>query len=180
MHRLHCRRMMLPEIADVERAVSGKIYPAGTVYVQVSACRRKGLEQFHMLEADSPIEGKYAVVVPKVDAYPPYLRTALNEYADRFMYRYVGTNINISIHDFKYFELGWHDSLEEQRRVMAILDPMEQEIKQEEEAIKAVKDFKTQMLNDMMVVAADKQRKVEICCESAADKEDGACGHFLN
>lgn len=151
MRNLHCRQTVLSEIANTERAVNGKVYPAGTVYIQVSAARRMGLEQFKITDADGTIESKYAVILPKVPAVPEYLLTTLNWYADRFMCKYVGTNINISVHDLKHFALGWHDSLNEQSAVMAMLEPVDLLIKQVERSIEANKDFKTQMLNDMMV-----------------------------
>lgn len=136
-------------IADMERAVSDKIYPAGTVYIQVSACRRAGLEQFKITEKEGKIENKYAVVVPKVQAFPPYLVTTLNNSADRFMYRYVGSNINISMNDFKFFELGWHYDINEQKAVMRILQPMEDAIKDVESDISATEQFKAYMLDKM-------------------------------
>lgn len=146
-----CRKVKLAEIADVERAAKDKIYPAGTVHIQVSACRRSGLEQFRILREAGTIESKYAVIVPKVQAHPLYLCLALERCADEFMHRYVGSNINIQVENFKYFTLEWHDDYNTQKYIAELMGVFDKAIRGEEECIEALTDYKKYMLANMMI-----------------------------
>lgn len=145
------REVGLYDIADVERAVNGKIYPAGTVYVQVSACHRAGLEQFMETTEAGTLESKFAVILPKVPTAPGYLRVALENGADEFMRKYVGSNINIQMENFQFFRLGWHDKVEDQERVATLLGTMEQNICAAENALKELDDMKKYFLECMMI-----------------------------
>ena len=53
----------LTDIATVERAIKGKIYPYGSIKIQLDAA--KGTIEFHRQSGE--IERKYAVVEPTIN-----------------------------------------------------------------------------------------------------------------
>ena len=144
------RRVSLLDIADIERAVKGKIYNSGTVYIQVSACRRAGLEQFFALKESQEVESKYAVILPKFPMVSEYLLEALNRCADEFMFKYVGSNINIQIETFKYFMIDWHDDLDTQRFIAAFSQTMDKALEQSDSERKHIENLKKYMLANLM------------------------------
>lgn len=145
------RDVMLPQIAVVERAVKGRIYPEGTVYIQVSACRRSHLEQFNRLETAGELENKYAAIIPKVPALPEYLWITLNKSAQEFMERFVGKNINIQMESFDCFSLQWHDDLKAQQIVADMVTQVEHEIRETECEMEMIKTAKEWFLATMFV-----------------------------
>lgn len=144
------KKVKLTDIAYIERAVKDRVYPAGTVYIQVSACRRAGLDQFFLTSEAGPLESKYAVILPKERTDSVYMVEVLNLNADSFMYKYVGTNINIQLDSFKWFELEWHPNYETQKNIGLIMTKMREEDEREEQTIEDLKDFKKWMLSEMM------------------------------
>ena len=145
------RQVRLYDVAQIERAVSGKIYPAGTVYIQVSACRRADLEQFRITKEAGTLEGKFAAIIPIRPVIPEYLQIALENSAEEFMRRYVGTNINIQMSAFHHFILKWQDDLEAQQFVVDSLSAIQHGLEAEEEAIKQVQAMKQYFLDTMFV-----------------------------
>ena len=141
---MQSRQVKLYDVARVERAVSGKIYPAGTGYIQVSACRR--LEQFRITKEAGTLEGKYAAIIPLRPVIPEYLQITLENSAEEFMRRYVGTNINIQMSAFNNFTLRWQDDLDAQRFVVDSLSAIQHGLEAEEEAIKQVQSMKQYFL----------------------------------
>lgn len=106
----------LTDIAIIERAKKGRIYPAGTCYIQVSAT--KG--QIGILEEDGTVESKYAVILPQIEVAPLYFKMALERNAPYFCARYQA-NINIQVSDFSFFEIELHDDYEFQVQIAEIL-----------------------------------------------------------
>lgn len=145
------RRVSLLEMADIERAVKGKIYKSGTIYIQVSACRRAGLEQFFALKESREIENKYVVILPKLHVVNEYLLEALNRCADEFMFKYVGSNINIQIETFKYFMLNYHDDLDTQQFIAAFSQTMNKALEVSDSEMKQVENLKKYMLANLMI-----------------------------
>lgn len=146
-----CRSVSLLELCDIERSKSDKLYPKGSCYIQISACRRKGLEQFKMLHTDARLESKYAVVIPKIKIYSAYLLITLNNSADEFMCKYVGTNINIQIENFRHFKILFHDDYDEQKRVAEQFEVIEKLEEYERQQIKRYKDIKKWSLDNLFV-----------------------------
>lgn len=142
MVNMASRTVRLIDVARVERAVTGKIYPAGTVYIQVSACRRADLEQFRITKEAGTLEGKFAAIIPIRPVIPEYLQITLENSAEEFMRRYVGTNINIQMSAFNNFTLRWQDDLEAQRFVADSLSAIQRGLEAEEGEINRLQAMK--------------------------------------
>ncbi|MBQ7264704.1 MAG: hypothetical protein IJS61_01250 [Firmicutes bacterium] len=140
----------LTEIADIERVQKNKIYPMKTIYVQVSACKKNSEYIWYMLNDSSILEDKYAVIVPKIDIIPEYLVVVLERVTLRWMHKYVGSSINISMDLFKYLEVEFHISKEMQKFVLSILEPISEEIKLIEERIEKEQAAKKIFCKKMM------------------------------
>lgn len=149
-YSFRCRRVLLTEVADIERAVKGKIYPQGTIYIQVSAARRTGLDQWRISEKEGEIENKFAVLIPKNDINPYYLLIALERSAQEFLHKYVGTNINIQMDAFKRYELDYHADRQTQELIADFSKKANQGIESEKKTIEALHEIKKYMLGKMM------------------------------
>lgn len=141
----------LYDIADVVRCGGGIIFPAGTCYIQVSACAKNSADKWHITETARELPGKYAAVIPKVPVLPLYLREALESAAEEFFCRYIGSNINIQMDLFKYYVLPFHWDLTEQQNVIDVLFPIEEAITAVEREIELVYKVKEYCLDKMMV-----------------------------
>lgn len=108
------KTVKLKEIAVVERAKKNEIHPKGTIYIQVSACKREG--KWEILEESGPLESKYAVVRWKIPVNPTYMYEILNGSVGRWKQKYVGTNINIQMETFAYYELQYHPDIKVQNK----------------------------------------------------------------
>ena len=145
------RWVRLPEVARVERCRSGVIYPARTVYIQVSACAKNSAEKWHITESAGELPGKYAAVIPTVPVIPWYLKEALEYSADEFFCRYIGSNINIQMDLFNFYTLPFYSDLKEQARVVDMLKPVEDDIELVEREIEEIGKIKKWFLEKMMV-----------------------------
>ena len=144
------REVKLTDIAIVEKAKKGKIYPAGTVYIQVSAASHIVAEEcFRITKESGTLEHKYAVIKPVVKCHPAYLQMALKAFSEQFMQKYVGSNINIQIESFNYFKLNWRDNYETQVRIAALFENVETQIENEEKVVEKAKQLKRYYLDNM-------------------------------
>ena len=136
----------LTDVADVERAKKGKTYPAGTVYVQVSATNG----QVGCLSEPGEIEQKYATVIPKDSSkvYPPYLRLVLEFGMDEFLGSYQST-LNIQISDFKHFKTRIHEDYNTQVYFANLYEKFEARKKIEEHILEKLRDMKRATMQRM-------------------------------
>lgn len=144
----------LTDICEIERAVNEKIYPPGTCYIQISACAKNSNTKWHITERHTTLPNKYAVVLPKVPIIPEYLKEALEFTAEEFFCRYIGSNINIQIGLLDFYTLPYYSELDDQRRVVEILQPIKDDIAATEKQIKSWQDTKEYFLEKMMSVGA--------------------------
>lgn len=140
----------LTELADIERVQKNKIYPAGTIYVQVSACRKGTEKIWNIMRSTGMLEDKYAVVIPRVSVIPRYFSIALENVTDEWMHRYVGSSINISMELFKYLKVAYHPDYKDQCRVLAVLDPIQDAIDDIEARIELEQEAKNWFLEKMI------------------------------
>lgn len=147
---LSYRHIKLTEIAKFERATK-RIYPKGTIAIQISAVRKNGLTNFILLEKDTELESKYAVIIPKVKVSPEYLVSVLELAEPKWHNKYVGNNINIQMEALNYFELDYHDDIYTQLYVVAQQQQLQYEIDLIKSQIEAEKQLKKYFLTNMFI-----------------------------
>lgn len=145
---LNYKHVKLLDIAKVERA-GNRYYPAGTIYIQISAAKRTGLPQFRILRKKTKLESKYAVVSPTVEMIPDYFVFALERAAPEWKHRYVGNNINIQMDAFRYFELDYHEDICTQKYICDSLREVQKQIENVERQIGYEQRLKKYMLKNM-------------------------------
>lgn len=133
------------ELTDFERVKKGKIYPSGTVYIQLSAT--DGVVRY-LLEAGT-LEAKYGVFVPKSDILPSrYLFYMLEYEMPHFLARYqAGMNINPDI--FKHLQVTYYPELKYQRELAILLDNVQAVYGQQKDEKEKWETFKKYHLEGM-------------------------------
>lgn len=139
----------LTDIASVERTKKGHVYPAGTIYIQVSACKRNSENAWMILMEDSTLEDKYAVILPTIKINPEYLKYSIESVSEEWHERYVGTNINISMDAFKYLVINYHPNMDEQEKVVEKIKEVEFLIEAEQNIINNYKGVKEWYLDKL-------------------------------
>lgn len=142
-------RYKLPDIADIERPKKDKVYPAGTVCIQVSASHG----QVHRLKKAGTIESKYAVVIPKISIIPAYFQIAIENMMPEFTAKYQST-INIQMDSFRYFDIDIHNSMEVQAHICAVNEQVEKVLEIEEKLLEVMEEEKKYYL-DALIVSED-------------------------
>ncbi len=145
------RMRSVTEIATVERAVAKKIYPAGTTLIRMSAVKGY-LEDAVLKYVEEPgeIDSKYCCIVPDENVIRPrilfeLIGTALDEY----MHTYV-SGMNIQAKDFRFLEIPVLP-MAEQIELEKQLNRLDEEERQTQKLITALKDFEAIMLDHMFV-----------------------------
>lgn len=145
------RMRSIVEIATVERAVAKKIYPAGTTLIRMSAV--KGYMEDAVLkyvEEPGEIDSKYCCIVPNENIIRPRVMFGLiGTVLDEYMHTYV-SGMNIQAKDFRFLEIPVAP-MAEQIELEKQLNRLDEEEKQTQKLITALKDFKTIMLDHMFV-----------------------------
>lgn len=139
----------LTDIASVERTKKDYVYPAGTIYIQVSACKRNSEDAWMILTEDSTLEDKYAVILPTIKINPEYLKYSIESVSEEWHERYVGTNINISMDAFKYLVINYHPNMDEQEKVVEKIKEVEFLIEAEQNIINNYKGVKEWYLDKL-------------------------------
>ena len=139
------------DAATIQRARKGEIYPQGSILLQVSATKGQTL----ILNENSEVDGKYAVIEPKnMDSEYFYLlmQNALPDFLRRYK---TGLNINPEI--FKYLKLTYHVDERIQKLAVRAAKALDDFTEYEEREITEFKKFKAWHL-DMMFVNSDRER----------------------
>lgn len=133
----------LADVATWERSKKNKIYPAGSVTLQVSAT--KG--QLAYLEEAQEVPARYAVIMLKdgIQIMPKYFYMALQSLMPDFLRR-VQTGLNIVPSVLEEFELKYHESMEEQEKFIAEYEYYGKYEKSIEKQIEELKDLKQTLL----------------------------------
>lgn len=139
----------LTDIADVDRAQKGKIYPAGTIYVQVSATPKYTDEIWHVLKQSDELPGKYAVIIPKIELIPAYLVLALTMNTAEWQARYIGDAINISMDLFKELKIIYHPDILAQDGILRKISIIDKAIESENQQVELNKEAKSFFLQNM-------------------------------
>lgn len=143
---LQCRQIHATEICNIERAVTGKIYRAGSCYIKLSAVD----DHVGQLQKDGTIDPRYAVLEPKEEINADYMYIAICRSFPEFLRKY-RTTINLQFNTLKRFEIRWHDDREIQKYIVNALKTVEKEINLVEDQIEHEKEVKRWYLEKMMM-----------------------------
>lgn len=136
----------LDKICDIERAKNGKVYPDGTVLIQISATRGQTI----LLEKDSFVKpSMYACLIPKVDIDSLYLKTCIDGQIETFLSKYAN-GINIPVDNLKYIRIP-KKHIKTQRMISSFIRLFDLYYQQEEKIIELEQDLKKNMLENMFV-----------------------------
>lgn len=142
-NRKKCR---LKEIAEISRAQSGKIYPAETNWIELSATKGR----IGITKKAEPIESRNAVIVPKIEIDPWYLHLILGRSLGRFLSKYL-TTINLQADAVGLLEIEYHTDIETQKKISESLKTIEERIDLEQRNLDFIQGLKKTMLDGMMV-----------------------------
>lgn len=135
-------RKKITEIAEVERAVKGKIYPAGCTLIALSATKPEP-EYKH---AGGEIDTRYAVIIPeKIE--PEYLFEAVKWALPEFLYKH-RTGINLQFSELKHLKVTVV-SKENQLVWVSAIKKLNDQINETEQEIEVLKDMKKFYLDGM-------------------------------
>jgi type I restriction enzyme M protein len=133
------------DIATFERSKKNKIYPAGSILIQVSAT--KGQIEYH--DHDGTVEDKFGVIQTNA-INPKYLFYVLEMVMPDFLRKYqTGLNINPKI--FKLLKFSVHTDPTTQWIIVKMLDYLKNVIFNEEKYLGAVEDVKQIHLDGMFI-----------------------------
>ena len=135
----------LEDVAEYARAKQGKLYPAGTTTLQISATRG----DIGFLFEPGYIHTKNVAIIPQTGIDPLYFNIAMQRNIDLFMHKYA-TGINIQEHEVGKFPIYLHD-YETQKAIVLMFRQLEHEMAVERDMVNTLKDLKNNMLNDMFV-----------------------------
>lgn len=140
LSRAKKERKPLLDIVTFERVKKGKVYEAGTVYIQLSATDGK----VRYLCENSELETKYGVFQPKDKSMGTrYLFYILEYEMEAFLARYQsGMNINPDI--FKFMQVTYYPEVKYQQEIAMTLDGIQaryDEVYQEKESWQCFKKY---------------------------------------
>lgn len=98
------KELTLKDISRYERARKGRLYPKGSILIQLSASDG----ETDILAKVGQAELKYAVVMPKKDINSEYLLAVIRKNMDIFLSRYK-LGMNIRLEDIGKIEIQLHD-----------------------------------------------------------------------
>lgn len=135
-------RKKITEIAEVERAVKGKIYPAGCTLIALSATKPEP----EYKPAGGEIDTRYAVIIPeKIE--PEYLFEAVKWALPEFLYKH-RTGINLQFSELKHLKVTVV-SKENQLVWVSAIKRLNDQINETEQEIEVLKDMKKFYLDGM-------------------------------
>lgn len=143
---LDFRTVKLYDLAILERAKEGQVYPAGSTLVQVSATNGQTI----YLEEATTVETKYVVVIPKVKIMPFYLHLIVEMAMPSFLHSYK-SGLNLQVGSFGFMYVNYHTDLNTQLKIANDVRMMEDIAYKEQVSIESLKDIKGNMLNEMFV-----------------------------
>lgn len=134
------RMARLPEVAEISRAKKGQIYPGGETLIVLSAAH--GCHEMVKYHGDpGEISTRYAVAVPDERFDPEYFFIAVTRGLPEFIHKYL-TTINLQIDALKFFKVEYHDSREDQLRVVESIREADKMIEAKEREINALQELK--------------------------------------
>ena len=135
----------LEDVAEWEPAKVGKIYPAGTSTLQISATRG----QIGFLPIGGEVETKNVAIIPCAGIDPKYFNITMQATIDEFMAKYA-TGLNIKEKDIGNFPIYLHNT-ETQKAIALVWDIYTKEAQTVEQELNNLKELKSRLTNDMFV-----------------------------
>lgn len=133
------------DIADVERAVNGKNYPAGCTLMPLSAAQSSPLV-YH--KNKGTVKTRYAVIKPHSDVNAEYLFTIIERAYPRFKSKYM-TTINMQFGQLKFLMVDYHPDRQSQDYVADMVRQVHTLEEQERKIIEELKEQKRYYLGTM-------------------------------
>ena len=141
-----CKEINICELCNVERAVKGKIYKAGTCFIKLSA-----VDDFvGQIVEGGEIDSRFAVFEPKKEVNVAYIHIAVSRAFPEFLRRY-RTTINLQFDTLKHFKIIWHDDLSQQQCIVEKIRAIDEMILFEKQQLEVEKTIKKYYLNKMLV-----------------------------
>ena len=138
-------KVNLFDVASVERAKKGKIYPAGVILIQLSATRG----QLIYVDKSQEIDTRYAVITPNDKVIPYYLYIVIDRALPEFMQKNQ-TGINLQADALKYLNFEIHD-LADQQTIANTVQVHDSAINMTEKQIDEWKNLKKNTLSNMFI-----------------------------
>lgn len=129
------------DVCEVERARAGKMYPAGTCYVALSATN----DIVNQLAEDSEVETRYAVIVPRDASSAAYLKVVLERAFPRFLMSH-RTGVNLKFEELAQLEIEWHDDERERAAIVNQCAKLDELTRMERQTINELRELKQYML----------------------------------
>lgn len=137
----------LLDVASIERARSGKTYPAGSTLIQVSATDGK----LRYMDEPGEVAQKFAAIEPDcARVSPAYLFWALGIALPPFLARYQ-TTMNIQMGVFDHLRLEIHNDRDTQDEIVRLFASVDEQIDGIQRDIDMLKEFKRWHLGAMFV-----------------------------
>ena len=140
-------KVLLKNLANVDRVKKGQIYRSGTVYIGVSATRGGDV---HYLEENGEIEDKYAAVEFDGRYNSKYLYYAILSVHEMWLTKYI-QNINVPISDLKEMEIDIITDIDRQNEIVNKLNLLDAWAESEKQMISAWKNVKKTSLEKMFI-----------------------------
>lgn len=141
------KKMNLLDLVDIERSKKNKLYPAGSILIQLSATRG----QMQYMNRPGPADAKYGVMLLKNKSINSrYLYFILNMSMSSFLEVYQ-TGLNIVPEVFKFMNLDIHTDKEIQDKIAEMFDDLENIENNYQKEISRWKDVKQFHLDKMFI-----------------------------
>lgn len=140
-------KVLLKNLAKIDRVKKGQIYNSGTVFIGVSATRGGDV---HFLEENGEIEEKYAVVEFDGRYNSKYLYYAILSVHEMWLSKYI-QNINVSISDLKEMEIDIITDIDKQNEIVNKLNLLDAWAESEKQMINAWENIKKTALEKMLI-----------------------------
>lgn len=139
------KKVNIYDLCNVERAVAGKEYKAGSCYIKLRAVD----ESVGQIKNKGKIDSRYAVFEPKDGINTDYMFIAIERCFPEFLRRY-RTTINLQFGTLKHFQIAWHDNEDTQKYVVQSIKVLDDEINTLEQQINLEQQQKKWYLHKMM------------------------------
>ena len=144
------KKVKITEISTVERAIKNKIYPKYSTLIKLSASDNTSKGGVQLLQKDSEVEQRFAVIIPNVEFDKRYIYFAIFNYFDEFFHKY-NTGINLQFNNLVEMEIEICDDKDTQIQFADILEENEKRIELERSYIDSLKKVKDYFLDKMFV-----------------------------